>query len=91
MVENDRRAPNYSANESFNRRLSNRESQSFRTGSPEMSFNNIGSPNNYSKRMNDESLNAMATGENDEDAGLKAIPFKIVMLGDVSVGKTCLV
>jgi len=41
--------------------------------------------------MNDESLNAMATGENDEDAGLKAIPFKIVMLGDVSVGKTCLV
>ena len=58
-----------------------------------MSFtsNSHGSPNNYSKRMNDETLNALARGDEAEDADLKAIPFKIVMLGDVSVGKTCIV
>lgn len=45
----------------------------------------------YSKRMNDESLQAMSEGQSEEDSDLQAKPYKIVMLGDVSVGKTCIV
>ena len=58
-----------------------------------MSFGdtNVHGPSSYSRRMNDESLQAMAEGESEEDGDLKAVPFKIVMLGDVSVGKTCIV
>ena len=41
--------------------------------------------------MNEDAVRAMAEGESEEDAELRAVPFKIVMLGDVSVGKTCIV
>ena len=63
------------------------------SGSPEnaMSFGESHGPSSYSKRMNDESLQAMAEGESEEDGDLVAVPFKIVMLGDASVGKTCIV
>ena len=48
-------------------------------------------PDSYSRRMNEESLQAMSEGQSEEDADLQAKPYKIVMLGDVSVGKTCIV
>ena len=33
----------------------------------------------------------MAEGEEEEEAHLRAIPFKLVMLGNMDVGKTCIV
>ena len=87
MADYDHRrsSPNYAANDSFNRRMSQRGN------SPaEMSFTEHHS-SAYSKRHNEEAIRAMADGAEEEEAGLKAIPFKVVMLGDVSVGKTCIV
>ena len=100
MVDYDDRqkAPNYSANESFNTRLSRqntfekspRASGYGLSGSPEMSFTSA-SPSHYSRRVGEESIRAMAEGEEEEEKGLRAVPFKIVMLGNVDVGKTCIV
>lgn len=97
MVDYDDRqkAPNYSANESFNKRLSRREvspraSGKGLSGSPEMSFTST-SPSHYSRRAGEESIRAMVDGEEEEERNLRAVPFKIVMLGNVDVGKTCIV
>ena len=48
--------------------------------------------NLYSTKMNHDAMNMLARGieESPEDQKLKAVPFKVVMLGDVSVGKTCI-
>ena len=90
MVDNGRgRAPNFSQNEGLNQRLSQKRRDS--SGSPDMSFGTSSSPDRYSKRHNEESIRALAEGEDEAEAGLKAIPYKVVMLGDVSVGKTCIV
>ena len=66
-----------------------KDSQRTSVDPPDMSFAH--SPSRYSKRNNEDSIRAMAEGEDEEEAGLRAIPYKIVMLGDVSVGKTCIV
>ena len=44
-----------------------------------------------SRRLNAEQLDQMARGVNDNDTNLKAIPFKICIIGNSSVGKTCIV
>ena len=59
------------------------------SGSPELSFTS--SPSHYSRRVGEESIRAMADGEEEEEKGLRAIPFKLVMLGNMDVGKTCIV
>ena len=41
--------------------------------------------------MNAENLEQVSRGINDDDANLKAIPFKICFIGNSSVGKTCIV
>ena len=56
-----------------------------------MSFTSTTSPSHYSKRIGEESIRAMADGEDEEEKNLRAVPFKIVMLGNVDVGKTCIV
>ena len=75
------------------RRLTRRTSPTNHAGSPDsMSFGDgLDASDTYSKRMNDESLHAMSEGQSEQDSDLKAMPYKIVMLGDVSVGKTCIV
>ena len=54
-----------------------------------MSFTS--SPSHYSRRVGEESMRALADGEDEEEKSLRAVPFKIVMLGNVDVGKTCIV
>ena len=46
----------------------------------------------YSTKKNADVMAKLSRGieETEDDQKLKAIPFKCVMLGDVSVGKTCL-
>lgn len=48
--------------------------------------------NPYSQKKGQEEINSLASGlkEHPDDVALKAVPFKMVMLGDVSVGKTCI-
>jgi len=41
--------------------------------------------------MDADNLENMYQGMNDGDSGLKAIPFKICVVGNSSVGKTCIV
>ena len=46
------------------------------------------------RRMNSETIEGVATGQfgrADDDANVKPIPFKICVVGNSDVGKTCIV
>ena len=43
------------------------------------------------RRVNADNLETIAQGANAQDIYLKAIPFKLCMIGNASVGKTCIV
>lgn len=51
-----------------------------------------GSMNNYTKRVNNDNLESLTQGNqlNANDT-LKAIPFKLCLIGNSDVGKTCIV
>jgi len=55
-------------------------------------YRNEESKSGYSRRMNADNVEELSRGTlMDSDSNEKAIPFKVCLIGDSDVGKTCIV